>query len=110
MSKINIELDSCTGIGSLTFNGKTYSCGGDPEYDYPEDSTIFGDKYPKKYSSEYGVYMHYAVLWDGTSGTYFHLADELTGSAGCIHLLDGDAQSFYNDISKKRIRIIFNWI
>ena len=111
MSKIWIELSKATGIGSLTFKNKTYQCGGDPEFDYPDDSTIFGDKHREKYSSEYDCYMYFAVLWDGTSGTYFHLADDLSGSHGCIHLLNDDAQSFYNDVGKgERIRILFKWI
>ena len=52
--------------------------------------------------------MYYAVLWDGTYGTYFHQASQLSGSAGCIHLLPGDAEDFYDDV-KGKTRVVFEW-
>ena len=44
MPKISLKLSQTNGIGTLTFNGIEYDCGGDPEFDYPEDSTISGEK------------------------------------------------------------------
>ena len=44
MSRINLQLSSNDGIGTLSFNGAEYECGGDPDFDYPEDSTISGYK------------------------------------------------------------------
>ena len=108
--KLRLSLDKESGIGTLSFKGREYDCGGDPSFNYPYDSTIFGKKEPSHHSGEYDVEMKWAVLWDGTCGTYFHEADELTGSAGCIHLLEGDAKSFYDDIVVgERVRIIFKW-
>ena len=91
--RIYLELSDEDGIGTLTLGNKTYDCGGDPDFDYPSDSTIRGkDKEYCHHSREYDVDMYYAVLWDGTAGTYFHEWETLEGSAGCIHLLEGDAE------------------
>lgn len=108
MPRINLKLSSEDGIGTLSFNGEEYECGGNPDFDYPNDSTISGYKEYCHHSREYDVDMYYAVLWDGTYGTYFHEADSLSGSAGCIHLLEGDAKSFYDDITGKT-RVVFEW-
>ena len=108
MPKITLKLSSENGIGTLSFNGTVYNCGGDPDFNYPEDSTISGHKEYCHHSREYDVDMYYAVLWDGTAGTYFHEADSLSGSAGCIHLLEGDAKNFYDDITEKT-RVVFEW-
>ena len=45
--------------------------------------------------------MYCAVLWDGTTGTYFHEWETIEGSAGCIHLLEGDDEDFYNSYQFK---------
>ena len=108
MPRITLQLSQEDGIGTLHFNGEEYECGGNSSFDYPEDSTISGYKEYCHYSRENDFVMHYAVLWDGTYGTYFHEADSLYGSAGCIHLLEGDAKSFYDDINGKA-RVIFEW-
>ena len=108
MPRIYLKLNQDDGIGTLSFNGTEYECGGDPDFDYPSDSTISGYKEFCHHSREYDVDMYYAVLWDGTYGTYFHQASELSGSAGCIHLLEGDAESFYNDVNGKA-RVLFEW-
>lgn len=108
MPKITLKLSKEDGIGTLSFNGKEYECGGNTSFDYPFDSTISGYKEYCHHSGEYDVDMYYAVLWDGTYGTYFHEASSLYGSAGCIHLLEGDAESFYNDVSG-RTRVVFEW-
>ena len=109
MPNIYIYLNSNTGIGTLKYCKKTYDCGVDPDYNYPEDSTLDGRKEKKHHSNEYDVDMPWAVLWDGTDGIYFHEADSLSGSAGCIHLLEGDAEDFYNSV-QGRPRILFKWV
>ncbi len=107
---LRLSLDKESGIGTLSFKKRIYDCGGNPSFDYPDDSTIYGKKEPSHHSQEYDVEMKWAVLWDGTTGIYFHEADELTGSAGCIHLLEGDAEKFYDAIIEgERVRIIFKW-
>ena len=54
--------------------------------------------------------MYYAVLWDGTTGTYFHEWETYQGSAGCTHLLEGDDEDFYNSIKEDtKYRILFKW-
>ena len=72
MPRITLQLSQEDGIGTLHFNGEEYECGGNSSFDYPEDSTISGYKEYCHYSRENDFVMHYAVLWDGTYGTYFH--------------------------------------
>ena len=72
-----------------------------------QDSTISEYKEYCYHNKEYDVDIYYSVLWDGTYRIYFHKASRLSGSAGCIHLLEGDAESFYNDVDS-RTRVIFN--
>ena len=93
MPKIYLSLSKEDGLGTLTLGENSYDCGGNPDFDYPFDSTINGkDKEYRHHSNEFDVDMYYAVLWDGTTGTYFHKWESLEGSAGCIHLLEGDAE------------------
>ena len=42
MPKIKLQLSQKDGIGVLIFNENEYDCGGDSDFDYPEDSTISG--------------------------------------------------------------------
>ena len=109
MPNIYINLNRYNGIGTLKYGNKIYDCWWDPDYNYPEDSTLDGRKEKVHHSREYDVDMYWAVLWDGTDGIYFHEADSLSGSAGCIHLLEGDAEDFYYSV-KGRPRILFKWI
>ena len=53
--------------------------------------------------------MNWSVLWIGQKGIYFHEWPQLEGSAGCIHLLKGDAKKFYDSIKKGKTRIVFSW-
>ena len=62
MPNIYIYLNSNTGIGILKYGKKTYNCGGIPDYNYPEDSTLDGRKEKNHHSKEYDVDMPWAVL------------------------------------------------
>lgn len=103
--------------GSLTYGGKTVPCLGNPTINYTEDLTVQGivgtDKFVSKYSSEFGVYMNWAVLIMGDRGIYIHegpdnIADNDGVSAGCIHL--ADAKSFYDWVTgRTRIQISYPW-
>ena len=53
--------------------------------------------------------MNWSVLQIGQKGIYFHEWTQLEGSAGCIHLLKGDAKKFYDSIKKEKTRIVFSW-
>lgn len=105
-----------SGEGTISFNGKNYPCLGNPTVKYPTDLTVTtGDKYPKKYSNEYQVWMEFAILIWGQRGIYIHLgADTIASngdvSAGCIHVGDGHIQEFYNWITgNTRIQIRYPW-
>jgi lipoprotein-anchoring transpeptidase ErfK/SrfK len=52
--------------------------------------------------------MKSSILWIGQSGVYFHSDPKLSGSHGCILLLDADARKFY-DWVEGRTRIVFQW-
>jgi lipoprotein-anchoring transpeptidase ErfK/SrfK len=116
MQRVNMKLSAKTGLGTLEcVGGSTYECGGKTGFAYPADSTIGssdkkGDVYTPEYVNENGrpALMQWSVLWIGQRGVYIHSYGELTGSHGCIHLLDDDAESFYNWV-KDKTRIVFTW-
>ena len=110
--RINIKLDRNTGLGTLEcIGGKTFQCGGMPGFGYPADSTIqASDKKGTVYSQEFSnAEMPYSVLWIGQRGVYIHQWPNLDLSHGCIHLLNGDAKSFYNWYIGPA-RIVFSWV
>ena len=109
MPRITLKLSKSTGLGTLEFNGTTYKCGGNVDFNYPSDTTIDGYKEDCHHSKEYDVDMNWSVLWIGQKGIYFHEWTQLEGSAGCIHLLKGDAKKFYDSIKKEKTRIVFSW-
>lgn len=103
MKRVIIRLDSSSGIGKLECVGyKTYNCGGRVGYPYVTDVTIHpedasrNEKQAVHHSNQYDVDMYYSVLFNWEGGIFIHEWDSLYGSAGCIHLLSGDAEEFYN--------------
>lgn len=103
---------SQNGEGTLTFGDNSVPCLGNPEVRYTNDVTVdpSTDKFPEKYSSEFGVTMKWAVLLMWKRGIYFHAGENSLESnggptAGCIHLAEGDAKTFY-DFIDDRIRVV----
>lgn len=102
--------------GKLQFNGVERPCLGKSGLSYPTDLTVnVGDKYRRRYSNEFGVWMDYAVLIWGQRGIFIHegpatLASNQGESAGCIHLDSPHAQEFFNWITgRTRITIQYPW-
>ncbi|MGJ4911283.1 L,D-transpeptidase [Bradyrhizobium sp. HKCCYLS2033] len=102
------------GPGTLTYGAKSVQCRGRKGYDYVKDITNNGvedvDKFKRRWSDQYKVWMPWAVLIDGARGVFIHEFPLDIQSAGCIHLGTEDAQDFYNWITGKvRITISFPW-
>ncbi|KAA6400241.1 MAG: hypothetical protein EZS28_004234 [Streblomastix strix] len=107
---LTMKLNRTTGLGTLTLGQQTLRCGGKPGFDYPADTTInASDRKGTVKSREYDATMPYAVLWIGQRGVYFHEWPNLEASSGCIHLLPGDAQTFYEQWITRKTRIVFSW-
>lgn len=105
------------GEGTLTADGRTYACLGQPGRQYPGDLTVTpSDKSLEHWSDEFQVLMRYCVLIWGQRGIYIHegpnnLADNVGPSAGCIHLGKGDAKAVYDWIDERtRITIEYPWL
>lgn len=108
-----------SGEGTLSFGGTTFACLGRPGFKYTNDLTVKGevdkDKFRRKYSNEFQVWMDFAILIMGQKGIYIHegpdnLEDNGGPSAGCIHLAPGNAEEFYNWVSgRTRIQISYPW-
>lgn len=118
MATLQARIDfRADGEGSMTYGGRTVPCLGNPELAYTKDLTVQGivgtDKFEKKYSKEYDVWMNWAVLIMGNRGIYVHegadnLSDNGGATAGCIHLKD--AKDFYNWVTgRTRILISYPW-
>jgi hypothetical protein len=107
------------GEGVLEYAGKSVPCLGSSRIDYVKDLTVTGqigvDKFREKYSNEFEVMMHYAILVMGSRGIYIHegadtLADNGGESAGCIHLSEKNAKPFYDWVDgRTRIQISYPW-
>jgi hypothetical protein len=104
------------GEGTLTYNGLNRPCLGKTALQYPRDLTITAaDKYRRRYSSEFGVWMDFAVLIWGQRGIFIHegpatLAGNGGETAGCIHLGAPHAEQFFNWITgRTRITITYPW-
>lgn len=108
------------GEGSLSFGSTTTPCLGNPTVMYSKDLTVQGqvgvDKFPRKFSNEFNVWMDYAILIMGQRGIYIHEGAatlETNGgrpSAGCIHVAPPDAKVFYDWVSgPTRILISYPW-
>lgn len=114
---LNVKIDfKENGEGMLRFNGKSFPCLGNNTIKYPKDLTItIMDKYRRKYSNEYKVWMEYAILIWGQRGIYIHLGPDTIASnggvsAGCIHVEDPQIVEFYNWITETtRIQISYPW-
>ncbi len=108
------------GEGHITFGGATWPCLGNPTTQYTRDLTVKGeidvDKFRRKYSNEFQVWMDFAILIMGQKGIYIHegpptLAENGNRpSAGCIHVGPPHAQEFYDFVSgRTRILISYPW-
>jgi hypothetical protein len=103
---------NCQGLGQ-------FPCLGKPNLAYTQDLTVRGvegeDKFLRKFSNEYQVWMHWAVLIMGNRGIYIHegpvtLRENGGPTAGCIHVATGDAERIYNWIDgRTRITIEYPW-
>ena len=68
------------------------------------------DKKGTHRSGKFHVNMPHAISIWGQRGVYLHEWGRLPGSAGCIHLLPGDAKQVYDFVSEKtRIVIQYEW-
>ena len=113
-----VDFDA-NGEGVLSFASQSLPCLGLPGLPYARDLTVKGvvgtDKFRKKYSNEFGVWMEWAVLIMGNRGIYIHegadsLATNGGPSAGCIHLAPGNAEAFYAWVDQPvRILISYPW-
>ena len=107
-----MALDSQTGLGTLACSGLgTFECGGRPGFgydSYPDTTLSPSLKYRTRHSQEYNVDMQWAVLWIGQRGVYIHAWPNLSGSAGCIHLNEDDAETFFNWVDQPT-RLLFSW-
>lgn len=111
MKVIKIRLNE-DGLGTLECVGLgQYSCGAKAGMKYPTDVTISAnDKKLSHYSREFDVELPYAILIWGQRGVYIHEWGQLPESAGCIHLLEGDAKRVYDFVDgKTRILISYPW-
>ncbi|MGU3543369.1 L,D-transpeptidase [Methylobacterium sp. A52T] len=107
------------GEGTFSYDGKTIPCLGRSNLKYAKDLTVTGaidrDKFRKKYSNEFNVWMEFAILIMGDRGIYIHEGDDTIAtnggeSAGCIHLAPGNAEAFWNWVSgPTRITIDYPW-
>lgn len=104
------------GEGTLSYNGLNRPCLGRTTLPYPTDLTInVGDKYRRRYSTEFGVWMDFAVLIWGQRGIFIHegpatLAENGGETAGCIHLGAPHAEAFFDWITgRTRITIQYPW-
>lgn len=102
------------GPGTLKYGAKSVQCRGKKNYNYVTDVTNNGaedvDKFKRRWSDQYNVWMPWAVLIDGARGVFIHEFPLDVQSAGCIHLAAEDAKDFYNWITGKvRITISFPW-
>jgi hypothetical protein len=102
--------------GTLEYNGLTRPCLGKSALPYPTDLTVnVTDKYRRRYSSEFQVWMDFAVLIWGQRGIFIHEGPATLGSnggetAGCIHLAAPHAEEFFNWITgRTRIEISYPW-
>lgn len=110
---------SPNGEGWLTYGNIRRPCLGRPDFRYARDLTVQGtigtDKFRRKFSNEFQVWMDFAVLIMGQRGVYIHegpdnIADNGGPSAGCIHLSSPNAEAFYQWIDEPtRILIDFPW-
>jgi lipoprotein-anchoring transpeptidase ErfK/SrfK len=90
---------------------RTFNYGGRADFPYENysDTTLSpAQKRQVVHSGEYDVDLPWAVLWIGQRGIYFHEWPQLPGSAGCIHLLSGDAKAFYDWLDQPT-RLLFSW-
>jgi hypothetical protein len=108
-----------SGEGHLTFGTVTTPCLGNPTVAYTRDLTVQGqigvDKFLRKFSNEFQVWMDFAILIMGQRGIYIHegpaTIEENGGpSAGCIHVAPGRAKEFYDFVAgPTRILITYPW-
>lgn len=102
----------CSGLGS-------FPCLGKPGLGYTRDLTVRGiveeDKFDRKFSQEFQVWMSWAILIMGQRGIYIHegpdtLSDNGGATAGCIHLGMGNAERVYRWVDgRTRITIEYPW-
>lgn len=107
------------GEGTLSYGGTSVPCLGNTTVKYTKDLTVRGelnvDKFRRRFSNEFGVWMEFAILIMGARGIYIHEGpDTLAGnggeSAGCIHLGSGNAERFWNWVDgPTRITIEYPW-
>jgi hypothetical protein len=107
---------SANGEGTLAYNNLNRPCLGRTNLAYVRDLTVnLADKYRRRFSNEFQVWMDYAVLIDGTRGIYIHegpatIATNGGESAGCIHLAAPHAAEFFHWITgRTRIEIDYPW-
>ncbi|RYD67355.1 MAG: hypothetical protein EOP83_03005 [Verrucomicrobiaceae bacterium] len=107
------------GEGSIRFGSENLPCLGRQGLTYAKDLTIRGivgtDKFPRKWSNEFGVWMDHAVLIMGQRGIFIHEGPDTINSnygpsAGCIHLAPPNAKKFYDWVTgPTRIVIEYPW-
>lgn len=108
------------GEGTLQYAGRTVNCLGQKGERYPKDLSVQGsigiDKFERKFSNEYQVWMQWAILIIGLKGIYIHEGPDNirdnggSDSAGCIHLSEGNAKPFYDWVTgRTRITIDYPW-
>ncbi len=93
---------------------KTYPCQGKSGLDYYKtlDFVVIYEKFSKKYSNEFNVWMPYAILIGWKRGIYIHegWVDKSGGdTAGCIHLESGTAKNVYNWVETGKTKLTF-WV
>lgn len=113
--RVSIDFGA-NGEGTTTYNGVTRPCLGKPGLHYPQDLTInVSDKFRRRFSSEFGVWMDFALLIWGQRGIYIHqgppiLAENGGESAGCIHVGVPHAEELFSWISgRTRITLQYPW-
>jgi hypothetical protein len=105
--------------GSLTYNGRTIPCLGKSAMPYPKDvsnTAKEGDnKFRSKFSSEYGVQMHWAILLGWERGLFIHqgastLATNGGETKGCIHIAEPEAERLWHWVAQStRITVQTPW-
>ncbi len=100
--RIEITFGS-NGEGTLVAHGLgTFRCLGRPGFPYkPEVMIGPSDKFTRKFSNQYQVWMPWAMLVHWQRGAYIHempatLATNGGPTAGCIHLDTGDAEKVWS--------------
>lgn len=110
-ASISLKAD---GSGTLAYGSKSVQCRGKKKYNYLTDVINNGfegvDKFTRRWSDEFDVWMPWAVLIDGNRGVFIHQFPLDVESAGCIHLSELDARDFYGWVTgKTRITIALPW-